>query len=221
MSSLDLRSAQGLSGEADHRIANSLSVISSLVRVKASRANGMQDAQRFLLEIADRIETVAVLHRQVAHSQGDEIAIGRYLKALADNFSAALASTGTCFTVSCPQEQTVPFKVAMAAGLIVGELFSNSVKYAHPSGLPVLASLSCEPQSGGLLLLYRDDGVGFPEHFDFSTDGNLGLRLIKSLSTQMNAIPNWSSSPLGIEFRLFCQLDCAEIEAPEQSAQQS
>ncbi len=64
-----------------------------------------------------------------------------------------------------------------------------------------------------MLFVYTDDGVGFPEHFDFSTDGNLGLHFIKTLSAQMNAIPNWSSGPLGIEFKLFCQLDHNDIKS--------
>jgi hypothetical protein len=43
--------------EADHRIANSLAVISGLVRVRARADQGHAD-ETFLLEIADRIDTV-------------------------------------------------------------------------------------------------------------------------------------------------------------------
>ena len=43
--------------EAEHRIANSLQMISALVRQRA-RSGHVQNPQTFLLEIADRIDTV-------------------------------------------------------------------------------------------------------------------------------------------------------------------
>jgi len=63
------QSVSALSGEADHRIANSLAVIGSLVRLRAAKARSADDPKTFLMEIADRIETVAKLHRLVAHSK--------------------------------------------------------------------------------------------------------------------------------------------------------
>ncbi len=57
-----------LSQEADHRIANSLATISGLVRVRARASQDVDDTQTFLMEIADRIETVAKLHRLFAAS---------------------------------------------------------------------------------------------------------------------------------------------------------
>ena len=53
--------------EAEHRIANSLQLISALVRQRA-RSREISDPQTFLLEIADRIETVGKLHRFLSES---------------------------------------------------------------------------------------------------------------------------------------------------------
>jgi two-component sensor histidine kinase len=104
--------------EADHRIANSLAVISGLVRVRA-RADQGHANETFLLEIADRIDTVAKLHRLIAHPDSDEIC---------QRLGNALATTAApSFSVSCPLNQTVPFSVAMPLGLITAELFSNSL----------------------------------------------------------------------------------------------
>ncbi len=61
-----LRAVDDLYREADHRIANSLAIISALVRARAGAAEADEDPKTFLLEIADRIETVAVLHRLLA-----------------------------------------------------------------------------------------------------------------------------------------------------------
>ena len=195
------------SNEADHRIANSLAVISGLVRVRA-RADQGHANETFLLEIADRIDTVAKLHRLIAHPNADAIELHIYLQEICQRLGSALATTAApLFSVSCPINQTVPFNVAMPLGLITAELFSNSLKYAHPTGLPAKISVSCKPipQDGptSLLFEYEDDGVGFPEGFDILNDGNLGIWFIRSLSCQLQGTQNWISDPLGIQFELF------------------
>jgi two-component sensor histidine kinase len=193
------------SNEADHRIANSLAVISGLVRVRAMADQGHAN-ETFLLEIADRIDTVAKLHRLIAHPNSDAIELHIYLQEICQRLGSALATTAApSVSVSCPLHQTVPFKVAMPLGLITAELFSNSLKYAHPTGLPAKISVACKTfAEDGLALLfeYEDDGVGFPEGFNISNDGNLGMRFIRSLSEQLQGTQNWTSDPLGVHFEL-------------------
>jgi two-component sensor histidine kinase len=194
------------SNEADHRIANSLAVISGLVRVRAGADQGRAN-ETFLLEIADRIETVANLHRLIAHPNSDAIELHIYLQEICQRLGRALATTAApSFSVSCPLNQTVPFNMAMPLGLITAELFSNSLKYAHPAGLPAKISVSCkaiaEDGLTALLFEYEDDGVGFPEDFDISNDGNLGMRFIRSLSEQLHGTQKWISDPLGVRFEL-------------------
>ena len=194
------------SNEADHRIANSLAVISGLVRVRAGADQGRAN-ETFLLEIADRIDTVAKLHRLIAQPNADAIELHIYLQEICQRLGSALATTAApSFSVSCPLDQTVPFSVAMPLGLITAELFSNSLKYAHPTGLPAKISVSCkaiaEDGLAALLFEYEDDGVGFPEDFDISNDGNLGMRFIRSLSEQLHGTPKWISDPLGVRYEL-------------------
>jgi two-component sensor histidine kinase len=194
------------SNEADHRIANSLAVISGLVRVRA-RADQGHTNETFLLEIADRIDTVAKLHRLIAHPNSDAIELRIYLQEICQRLGSALTTTAApSFSVSCPLDQRVPFNVAMPLGLITAELFSNSLKYAHPTGLPAKISVSCKAiAEDGLTALrfeYEDDGVGFPEGFDISNDGNLGMRFIRSLGEQLQGTQNWLSDPLGVHFDL-------------------
>ena len=194
------------SNEADHRIANSLAVISGLVRVRAGADQGHAN-ETFLLEIADRIATVAKLHRLIAHPDSDAIELHIYLQEICQRLGSALSTTAApSFSVSCPLNRTVPFNVAMPLGLITAELFSNSLKYAHPTGLPAKISVSCkaiaEDGLPALLFEYEDDGVGFPEGFDISNDGSLGMWFIRSLSKQIQGTTKWLSDPLGVHFEM-------------------
>jgi len=94
-------------------------------------------------------------------------------------------------------------KTALALALIVAELISNFLKYAHPSGLPTAFMLSCgRVDETGLKVVYEDDGVGFPEDFDISAPGHMGMRLIELLSQSVAGTCNWHSDPLGVRFEI-------------------
>jgi two-component sensor histidine kinase len=157
----------------------------------------------FLLEIADRIDTVAKLHRLLAYSNSGNVRLDQYLQEICDRLGHALATNTPVYSVGCSPERIVPFNVALPLGLITAELFSNSLKYAHPAGLPVKISVSCSrTPAGELILSYEDDGVGFPEGFDVSNDGHLGMQFIRSLSEQLGGTHKWLSDPLGIQFEM-------------------
>ena len=196
------------SGEADHRIANSLAAISGLVRVRARAAGDVADPKAFLLEIADRIDTVGKLHRLLAYSNSGNVRLDQYLQEICDRLGSALATNTPVYSVDCSPEHIVPFNVALPLGLITAELFSNSLKYAHPAGLPVKISVCfSRAATDEFILSYEDDGVGFPEGFDLSHDGHLGMRVIRSLSEQLGGTHTWLSDPLGVQFemRLPCE----------------
>ncbi len=195
-------SVRTLSGEADHRIANSLAMISSLVRLRAARANSAESPRTFLMEIADRIETVGQLHGLIAQSGAGTVQLSKYLQEICERLGA-LAPDGVSFSIDCSPEQIVPFNVASPLGLIAAELFSNSLKYAHPAGLAVKMALSCTRSSEHQLTFsYEDDGVGFPEDFDIAHDGHLGMQFIRLLSKNLRGTPEWHSDPLGIRFEI-------------------
>jgi two-component sensor histidine kinase len=193
----------GPSGEADHRIANSLAAISGLVRVRARAVADVPDPKTFLLEIADRIDTVAKLHRLFAYSDGGHVRLDEYLQEICDRLGSALTTSTPICSVECSPEHIAPFNVAQPLGLLTAELFSNSLKYAHPTGLPVKILVSCSRTAADeLLLCYEDDGVGFPEAFDITYDGHLGMRFIRSLTEQLGGTHKWLSDPLGVQFEI-------------------
>lgn len=194
----------GRSSEADHCIANSLAIISGLVRLRARSSEALADhPEIFLSEIADRIESVAKLHRLLAYSDGGKVRLDVYLQEICDQLGNALGPNAPEYSVDCSPERFVSSKVALPLGLITAELFSNSLKYAHPAGLPVKIRVACSfAPAGELIFLYEDDGVGFPEGFDVSQDGQLGMRFIRSCSEQLGATQKWLSDPLGVQFEI-------------------
>ena len=197
------RSVSDLIEETGDLVADSLTTISSLVRLRAARQNPADDAKTFLMEMADRINTIAKLNRLVAQSNTGTVRLDKYLREICEWLAGVRASDGILLSVACSPEHVVPFTVALPLGLITAELFSNSLKYAHPSGLPVKITLSCGLSAeNGMRLVYEDDGVGFSEGFDIAEDGHLGMHFIRLLCEQLKGTHEWLSDPLGVRFDL-------------------
>jgi two-component sensor histidine kinase len=188
--------------EADHRIANSLGMIASLVRVCAARGHAA-DPKILLAEVADRIDTVARLHRLLAASDSDLIELPVHLREICDLLSASVAGIAPMVSVTHSAAQMVPWKTARPIGLIVAELVSNSIKFAHPTCSRVKIAIDCQSDDdGGLTLCHEDDGVGFPEDFDPGYSGHMGIGLIRILAGELNATSDWTTASPGVRFAM-------------------
>jgi len=83
--------------------------------------------------------------------------------------SELLAIQDYCGTITrLPSDDCAVTAVEAALiGLIVDEAVTNSIKYAHPTGVPGRVTVECQQDHrGGITIEVADDGVGLPENFD-------------------------------------------------------
>jgi two-component sensor histidine kinase len=204
--------ANDLVGEANHRIANSLSVLVGMVRMQSASlkkgAESFSNAEiRHLLDgIAARINTISQLHRILARSGGDGvISLRPHLREVTDALVAALSSpeqqavkvmhTGCDCMVQMRQVQPIV--------LMLCEVFINAIKYAHPSGVPLIMLVDCSVSGDGrLVLTISDDGVGLPEGFEPMQSGGMGFKVMRSLAAEVGGELQIQSTHLGLSFRL-------------------
>ena len=198
-----------LDREADHRIANNLGMIVSLLRLRARSVSQQKgkidraDVTLMLEDIAARVETVARLHRMLSQSYRSALVdIAGYLRELCTSLTRSLSGEKVHIAHHTADACVLPPDQVLSLGLLVSELVSNSVKYAHPSGLPVKIDIGCEQNAGQLVIEFADDGIGLPEGFDPAVDGGLGLRVVRSLAAQLGATIKFNSRPLGTHVRL-------------------
>jgi two-component sensor histidine kinase len=96
---------------------------------------------------------------------------------------------------------------ATPVALIVSELVTNALKYAHPTGVAGRIQVSCRSVGGGLVVEVTDDGVGLSETFDPHTDGGLGFRVVRGLARQLGAKLVYESGGIGLTVRLLLDVD--------------
>lgn len=200
-----------LVAEANHRIANSLTLLVSMVRMQATRLRNAPEPPsaadvRLMLEgIAARINTISQLHRLLSHTDADGVTNLRpQLKDVTDALVTALSSPDQQVRVSLSgHDCMVLTRHVRPIVLILCEIFINAMKYAHPAGVPLLVSVDCRNTGDGRLVLQvSDDGVGLPENFDFTNGGGLGFRVMRGLAAEIGADFAMHSSNLGLSFRL-------------------
>lgn len=196
--------ADMLVAESNHRIANSLQLVAGLVRRNAKRILerhlSAAEIPIFLQELATRVETIARLHRALSEDHATMVALGSYLRDIMTSVVDALAwETKIQFSHQCDDTIRVAPSHALSLGLIVNEMVTNAVKYAHPAAITGKIDLKCyRSTTRKLVVKVIDDGVGLPETFDAMTDGGTGMQLIRLLATQLGAQLQFDSSPLGL-----------------------
>ena len=197
--------------EANHRISNQLAVVASLVQMRASAiAQGPEMLSRsevrcILREAAGKIASIAHLHRKLAQQPNvDRIELGEFLIECCAILASTLAPKGSVgFVQRLDKGCYVSSQQAQSIGLIVNEVVTNSMKHAHPTGIPVEIRVACHRSAdGGVEIEIMDDGVGLPEGFDYHTNGGIGFRMIRSLAESMHATTSLESDSLGVSFRL-------------------
>lgn len=193
--------------EAHHRIANSLTLLVSMVRMQATatarRPQPLEPAElRLLLDgIAARINTIGQLHRLLSHAPLEGMTdLNPHLEEVTGALVSALASPEQQVqVVHAGQSAPVMTRQVQPIILILCEAFINAMKYARPEGMPLILHVDCRPGADGRLTIrVHDNGRGLPPGFDPRAATGLGFRVMRSLAAEIGAELGFDSSPQGL-----------------------
>jgi two-component sensor histidine kinase len=199
--------ASQLADEANHRIANHLGILAAFGRLQAKGAGRTpialsgKDAQRLLEDFAARLETVAEIHRLLAHQPGGApVDVAEYLDRIVRGLVSSLTANGQT-TIHCqfPMRLVLPAEQAVALGLLVSEIITNALKYAHPAGVAGAIAIEASTDDDGTIVIeVGDDGVGLPDDIDPLQSQSLGFRTIRLLARQLGASISFHNYGLGL-----------------------
>lgn len=180
-----LREKQMLLQELQHRVANSLQIIASVLMQNARRVQS-DEARRHLSAAHHRVMSVAAVQAQLSLSSADRVRLSAYLDDLCESIGASMIRDHDLITLTTDVDGTTATATnAVSLGLIVTELVLNALKHAFPGDRRGRVKVGYRTTDDGWSLVVQDDGVGIPT---VSTrKSGLGTSLIQALSRQLGA----------------------------------
>ena len=177
-----LRRSEVMAKEIDHRVMNSLQLVSSLLMLQ-SRELGASEAAGELALAAGRVSAIARVHQHIYLSESVESTdCTQYLKRLCHDLSGMLRSEILGDIVVEGVDCEIPTARIVPIGLIVNELVTNAAK----QGAGTIKVSLRDDVAEGYSLSVSDDGAGLPADFAPSSSGGLGMKVVSALVRQLD-----------------------------------
>ncbi len=173
--------------EIHHRVKNNLMVISSLLSLQ-SRYIKDEVSKSIFKESQNRARSMALIHELLYRSTDlKRINFGDYIKTLTNELFRMYVTDPDRIKLNINVEDVMlDINTAIPLGLIVNELVSNSMKHAFPNDRKGKIDIEFKLEDGIYSMIVSDNGVGFPKDYDLEVSDSLGLRIVNSLTEQID-----------------------------------
>ena len=177
--------------ELQHRVANSLQIIASVLLQSARRVQS--DETRSHLQAAhQRVMSVASVQRQLAMSRHDQVELRPYFTELCASLAASMIRDPAQISlVTTCDDSVINAEVSVSLGLIVTELVINALKHAFPDDGGGTITVDYRADGASWTLSVSDTGIGMAGR-DAAVQGGmakagLGTSIVNALATQLKA----------------------------------
>jgi PAS domain S-box-containing protein len=190
-----LKEKEVLLKEIHHRVKNNMQIISSLLHLQEMHLKD-QSIRKAFRESQNRIRSMALIYEKLYHSEDlARIDMREYI----DSLSADLFRTYNINPIDITLQNDVKdiyltLETAIPCCLIINDLVSNSLKHAFPPEKDNMEGGKRNKPKGQIqvnffsskrkkteneyTIVVRDNGIGFPDEFDYKKVETLGFQLV-------------------------------------------
>lgn len=173
--------------EMQHRVANSLQIIASILLMKARRVNS-EESRMHLHEAHKRVVAVAAVQKHLRATSAQEVEMRPYLAQLCESLASSMLGDRTIAINIDADDATVKSSDAVSIGLIVTELVINALKHAFPiEKSDGRIDVAYAVGSDGWRLSVADNGVGQSVAPVSGARSGLGTSIVAALAQQLGA----------------------------------
>lgn len=185
--------------EINHRIKNSLQLVTSILNLQSQEFTDPQARQRFQHAVS-RVMAIASVHERLYQDEDPlTVAMDEYISGLCAGLTNASILDPSRTNISVEVEPVrLPTEVAVPVALIVNELVTNALKYAQPPegrGAIKVSLVRLPPDE--LKLTIADNGKGAAT--ETKEQSGLGRRLVNTFVRQLAGRVATHSSANGYE----------------------
>jgi two-component sensor histidine kinase len=194
-----LRQKGVLLDEVQHRVANSLQIIASIIMMKALSVES-EETRRHLNDTHNRVISVAAVqqHLHVSGAVGS-MEMQPYLSKLCEALAHSMVGEDQSISLKVlGQGGSAICRDAESLGLIVTELVINSLKHAFKAERKAgQITVTYEVSGTDWKLSVADNGIGKPEGVFAQPKSGLGTGIVKALAKQLDSQVDTLSGPNG------------------------
>ncbi|MBH0236467.1 sensor histidine kinase [Methylobrevis albus] len=207
--------------EVQHRVANSLQIIASVLMQSARRVQS-EEARGHLHNAHHRVMSIAALQRQLASADGTMVELRTYFTQLAQSLGASMIADPARLSIKVTvDDSVVPADVSVSLGLIVTELAINALKHAFPAERDGMIAIDYRSAGKDWTLSVTDDGIGMPEG-NAAPKAGLGTGIVEALTKNLaSTIEVKDAAPgtvITIRHRETTDLETPDLETDVSSA---
>ena len=191
-----LREKAILLQELQHRVANSLQIVASVL-MQGARKVRSQQARGHLRDARNRVMSIATMQRQLAVSRLGDVVLREYFTDLCDSIGASMINDHDRLSLKVTVDESMTkADVSVSLGLIVTELVINALKHAFPRHRKGKICVDYRSDGRAWTLSVRDTGIGMPgDHADAKP--GLGTGIVEALAKQLGATVKVTASKPG------------------------
>jgi two-component sensor histidine kinase len=195
--------------ELQHRVANSLQIIASVL-MQSARNTQSVETRGHLNDAHQRVMSVAAVQKQLSVSNIGHVELRPYFSALCESIGASMIQNHNQLSLEVRADDSVSSsEVSVSLGLIVTELVINALKHAFPDNRKGEIIVDYHAQGSGWTLSVNDNGIGMSEH-DGTAKPGLGTSIVQALARQLQAQINVSDAKPGTAVSLTHAQSAAE-----------
>lgn len=191
-----VREKELLMKELNHRVKNSLAVVSSLMGL-SREISADPEVKTVLTDLRTRIGSVATVYGLLDRTgQVDFVNLKTYIQDLADSLAQSYGpSDGRVRIATQLADLNLKTRRALPLGLIINELIINGFKYAYPDGKAGEIRVELKSVTNGICFTVSDDGVGRTAGVVSAEGGGSGFSLVETLADQIGARISYPPGP--------------------------
>jgi two-component system, sensor histidine kinase PdtaS len=184
--------------ELQHRVANSLQIVASVL-MQSARRTPSEQTRADLHDAHNRIMSVAEVQQQLAASRLGNVELRSYFTSLCRSIGASMIRDHDQITldVSVDDSQSTA-DVSISLGLIVTELVINALKYAFPGSRVGRIEVGYTSHGADWQLSVSDDGVGMPTG-DEPPKAGLGTNIVSAFAGSLDAEVETTDAAPGVK----------------------
>lgn len=181
-----LREKAILLRELQHRVANSLQIIASVLMQSARKVQS-DEVRCHLHDAHNRVMSIATLQQELAASRLGDVELRGYFTRLCESLSASMIHDHDQLSIMVTADGTsVNADISVSLGLIVTELVINALKHAFPGERQGKILVDYHADKADWTLSVSDNGVGTLQSFAEAKPG-LGSSIVEALANQLDA----------------------------------